>query len=178
MSATIKRTRDFGWKVASEIDTLIRSACHRVEVAGSLRRGLPFVHDVDLVIHARYDELHTQDLFGVVTVECTPSILIRALMGIVVFGPNARIIRFAHRGMPVDIYLAEPDGSNVEALLQMRTGSAEHNRNLAARAQSLGLSYRAGYGIFRGDARVDDGTEGGIYRALGLVVPRPADRSF
>jgi len=76
----------------------------------------------------------------------------------------------------VELYICEQDGSNFEALWQLRTGSAEFNKNLVIRAMRLGLQYRAGYGIFRGEERIDDGTEAGIFTALGLKLVSPAER--
>jgi hypothetical protein len=35
-------------------------------------------------------------------------------------------------------------------------------------AHKLGLQYSAGYGIFEGDRRVDDDTEAGILRQIGI----------
>lgn len=62
----------------------------------------------------------------------------------------------------------------------MRTGSPGHNAWLAMKARERGRYYKAGYGIFESDApgadRIDDGSEEGIYRALGLPYPPPATR--
>lgn len=170
---------EIGWVVANEVMGKIWGACERFEVAGSLRRGCGAIHDVDVVILPRYDALRTTNLFGDVTVQYVPRLLKRALEAAWGYGPydeGTRMVRLAVRFVPVDLYLAEPGGGNFEALLQMRTGCAEHNRALAVRAMRLGLRYVAGHGIFRGDERVDDGTEEGIYRALGLQMDVPERR--
>jgi DNA polymerase/3'-5' exonuclease PolX len=167
-----------GLAAAKNVITLISSACERIEIAGSLRRECEIVHDVDLVIWPKSNPICTttslfefeQQLIFV------PSILRSALIGYANFPDEAKIIRFEMQGVPVELYLCEPDGNNFEALWQMRTGSAVHNRNLASMARRKYLNYRAGYGIYRGNYRMDDGSEQGIYKALGMAYPKPESR--
>lgn len=163
--------------VAEEIADLIRPACIAVHIAGSVRRRATRVHDVDLVAQARYNRVEAPGLFDDGHVKHAPVLLKAALGGIASFPDDAKIIRFVSGGIPVDVYLSEPDGSNLGALLQMRTGSAGHNIQLAQRAMLAGLQYRAGYGIYKDGQRVDDGSESGIYKALGWTCPPPEKRS-
>lgn len=182
--------RTYPYSVARNIaDHLIEQlapACHQVLMAGSLRRSVACVHDIDLVVHAKYDDMPAMTLFGGKDIVLNPPIeLLRAVrLAAPAFRyPQAvdpKIIKFAYQDVPVELYLAERDGSNLAALLQMRTGSAQYNTWLASRAKSKGLYYKAGYGIFKSDApdaaRVDDGTEAGIWKALGLLYAEPEMR--
>lgn len=166
-----------GMLAARNVVTLIASACQRVEIAGSLRRKCASVHDVDLVIWPKFSRMEVADLFGGQRqITYVPSILKSALIDYAKFPDEAKIVRFEMQRIPVELYLCEPDGRNFAALWQMRTGSAEHNRNLATQARRKNLMYRAGYGIYRDDTRVDDGSEAGIYTALGLSYPNPESR--
>lgn len=164
--------------VAKNVIELISSACHRVELAGSLRRKCATVHDVDMVIHPIFTQMDVIDLFDSLhQTTYIPSVLRSALVNYARFPDEAKIIHFEMQNVPVELYLCETDGSNFEALWQMRTGSADHNRNLAVRARNQNLLYRAGYGIYRDDVHIDDGTEAGIYKALGLAFPKPESRT-
>jgi DNA polymerase/3'-5' exonuclease PolX len=169
---------------ANEIADHLRTVCHRVEIAGSIRRECNKVHDIDIVIWPIVETLHIEQigLFG--QGECIVNIYPRRLLqlfdekGWGTFNPKEypRKLNFQYGEIPVELYICEQDGSNFEALWQLRTGSAEFNKNLVIRAMRLGLQYRAGYGIFRGEERIDDGTEAGIFTALGLKLVSPAER--
>lgn len=165
----------------------LRPACYHIEIAGSIRRVRPQVHDIDLVAWPIYHDEVSANLFGETTqIKSRPDQLLSALGyttgQAVAVDVDAKILKTVSVGIPVEIYLVERDGSNAGALLQMRTGPAAHNAWLAARAQRMHLSYRAGYGIYRlGEdcrftKRVDDGSETGIYQALGLPYPQPDQR--
>ena len=169
--------------VACNIIEAIKSTCHRIEIAGSIRRKKPMVHDIDLVAWPIYENETVKDLFGfqLEGSQPTPYKLFDALQ-VISRNPKARIITIQRNqdDIPLEIYLAEPDGSNYGALLQMRTGSAEFNIKLASRAKRMGIHYKAGYGLFDKDGRrSDDGdylSELGIFKRLGLEFIPPEER--
>jgi DNA polymerase/3'-5' exonuclease PolX len=166
--------------LAEEIIAAINPACKRVEVAGSVRRGCERVHDIDLVAWPIYVKV-SKDLFGLET-EHKPVHLVEVLRNLPVLNEvraTEKIIRTQSvNGIPIEIYLVEPDGSNFEALWQMRTGSEQFNIHLAMRAQAIGLIYKAGYGIYDfAGKRYDDGTERGIFKALGVEWKEPKERA-
>lgn len=178
------KTNVFSLQAASEkarkLVHYFQPACHRIEIAGSIRRQVAQVHDIDLVLWPIYESWLQKDIFGVVIDrEDIPRALIDLVSLYMTMKADAKMVHFVTWEMPVELYLAEPDGSNFEALLQMRTGSAEYNRNLAWTAQRKQLYYRAGYGIYRMaetgryETRVDDGTEPGIFTALGIPYVAP-----
>lgn len=173
-------------QAADTLIGLLSPACHQIAVAGSVRRGKAQVHDIDLVAWPIYEAMPITDLFGEVL-----DTLYRAseLYRVVKASPaknvaiSMRKIAFAwpHQFLeiPVDVWLVEPDGSNWGALLQMRTGPLELNRVMCNHAADRGLHYKAGHGIYRLDhdgqctERVDDGTEAGIFAALGMPCREP-----
>lgn len=174
--------------VAYELVALLAPACNQIKVAGSIRRQKSHVHDIDLVLDPKWEHLVNYDLFGVEIEDVYNPIELNTLLQlarpefVTALDINPRIIKFESAGIPVELYLAEPDGANFEALLQMRTGSAEFNRGMAARAQDRRLHYKAGYGIYRLTAsnlleRVDDGTEAGIFAALKMAWVDPEKRN-
>jgi DNA polymerase/3'-5' exonuclease PolX len=164
---------------AQNLVNLLQPACRQIEIAGSIRRRKAEVHDIDLVVWPIFERFAATDLFGT---EISATIEPRRLMellehkGLGEMKPAAKIVKFQWGGIPAELYICEPDGSNYQALLQMRTGSAEFNANLASRAKKMNLKYVAGYGIFRETGRVDDGTEAGIFTALGLPYLDPPVR--
>jgi DNA polymerase/3'-5' exonuclease PolX len=164
---------------AQNLVNLLQPACRQIEIAGSIRRRKAEVHDIDLVVWPILQRFAVKDLFGnEVSSWMEPMRLMDLLVaqGLDETEPEAKIVRFTWGGIPAELYICQPDGSNFSALLQMRTGSAEFNKHLAARAKKLNLRYVAGYGIYRETERVDDGTEGGIFTALGLPYLDPPVR--
>jgi DNA polymerase/3'-5' exonuclease PolX len=164
---------------AQELMKVFAPAVHKMEIAGSIRREVKYVHDIDLVAWPKYEDIGQPVLFGEGSGEMYPSQLVDLvkqyadMMAIGPkmdeFKPGGKIIKFERCGIPVEIYLVEPDGSNWGALLQCRTGSAEFNRRLATEAIKLGLRYSAGYGLYeKPGVRMDDDTEEDILRQLGI----------
>ena len=171
--------------LASNLLMALAYACHdgHLQIAGSLRRQRAWCHDIDLVAWPRYEQQgQVADLFGELRIQQTftarrlAEAISRLLNEPFHIKANARMTRFIYQSVPVDIFFAEPDGSNYGALLQTRTGPAELNIKLAARAADMGLYYKAGHGLYSQEQRVDDGTEAGIFRMLGLRWVEPPQR--
>jgi len=170
---------------ASVVMMALAPACHRVTLAGSMRRRKAQVHDIDIVAWPLCEEVAAAQtsLFGASETKLLPVKLIEILHSSGMWLRTAddyprKIVLEPGEGhrVPVEIYLAEPDGRNLGALIQMRTGSDRFNVSLAQRAIRMGLQYKAGYGIFRDGERLDDGSEEGIFRALGLDWCPPTAR--
>jgi DNA polymerase (family X) len=88
--------------------------------------------------------------------------------------PTQLDVFFAH-GRSTDLLEATP--SNWGAILLVRTGSREHNVQLCARAEKLGLKLEPQRGLVDADGRVVAGeTEEEIFSALGLPWLAPAFR--
>lgn len=199
----MEKRREFAcsniYPLAEDLCRFLSSACHQIEIAGSLRRRCNVVHDIDLVLWPICETVQTgqPDLFGETQgEELFPSELVDRLRRQNLINadnldhyPRKLVISPLPEDqepesyfdlITVELYLSEPDGSNFEALLQMRTGDAEFNRSLAARAKMIGLKYHAGYGIYAPDGaegkRMDDGTEAGIFEALGIPWIEPKNR--
>jgi len=181
-----------GQEAAELAIEMIKPVCRQVAIAGSVRRKRPQVRDVDLVIWPEYEVVVVQQQLSLFITEHRPSYQATGLLHLarklgwdawdantwpgIVRIPTSEESSLAVERIPIELYICEPDGSNFDALWQMRTGSAEYNIRLAKRAQELGLKYRAGYGIFEGERRMDDGTEEGIFAALSLQYVPPEKR--
>ena len=150
--------------IAERVKATLSPHCDRIEIAGSIRRGKPFVHDIDLVMIPKSgEELMLNSLLcGMGTIE--------------VDGPRLKRLRLPRENITIDIYLATP--ATWAILLLIRTGSAESNIRLSSLARSKGWRLKAdGAGLFDEDGnRIAGDTEQSIFEALGIPYQEPSER--
>ncbi|MGM3276337.1 DNA polymerase/3'-5' exonuclease PolX [Ralstonia sp. 24A2] len=159
VNARLERHRRYGLVVAKPCaEALTRyllasGTVAQLVVAGSYRRGLDTVGDLDLLAttqHAsqviasfvRYQEVARQISAG-----------------------TTRASVVLKNGMQIDLRVVRPDAFG--AALVYFTGSKSHNIKLRKLAQAQGLKINE-YGVFREKARVAGKTEASVYRAIGL----------
>jgi hypothetical protein len=158
--------------IAETVKGILQPWCDCIEVAGSIRRKRPIVHDIDIVlIPSNQGQL---------------VYLLQSLGKMKVGGSKIIRIDPSKYGVPLDIYVATPD--IWATLLLIRTGSKSHNIKLCARAKSIGMKLHAdGSGLFRlalnqteyenaDDERVAGDSEESIFAALGLAYVPPEKR--
>ncbi len=166
----IQRVRAYSgrvlWSVASAaaarfVDRLARHPhVRRVAIAGSLRRRLETVHDVDLL--AAVDEAHRDEVMDAfIEHESVARMIAR--------GPTKSSV-LDGRGLQVDLRAVADD--EFPFALHHFTGSKEHNTKLRGRAKSMGLRMSE-WGIFRGDERLHASDEEGVFALLGLPFIPP-----
>ncbi len=135
------------------------------EIAGSIRRLRPVVHDVDIV----FKPLRGETLPELVAFcERAPNV------EVLKWGSKLGAIKYC--GWPIDLYFSTPE--TFQTLLLIRTGSKENNIRLCQLAQRKGWKLHAsGDGLFneRGE-RIAGDSERSIYDALGLSWQEPWDR--
>jgi len=129
---------------------------HKMEWAGSLRRGRETVGDLDLLVVAD-DREAAMDRF-----ENYPE-----QTQVVARGDEKKVSIRVGKAFQVDLRLVEEH--EFGAALQYFTGSKEHNVHLRRLAQSQGLKINE-YGVFReaDGERVGGATEAEVYAAVGL----------
>jgi DNA polymerase (family 10) len=131
----------------------------RLEVAGSLRRRMEVIRDIDLVATGR-DPAALAAAF-------------RALPGVTEVtadGETKVSVRF-HDGMGADLRVVAP--TEFPAALLYSTGSKEHNTLLRARAKRRGMKLNE-YALLRSDgSALPCASEAEIYRALELAYIEP-----
>ncbi len=131
------------------------------EIAGSLRRGLPAVGDIDLVAASTAPAALASVLLERPEVEHVYS-----------RGPHRVSVRVAP-GIDVDLRTVAP--RSFGAALIYFTGNRAHT--LALRRLALAEGYRLNeYGLFRGRQRIAGETEREIYAALSLPYVPPKQR--
>jgi len=145
--------------IANEVITKLAPYCAKIEVAGSVRRRKPLPADIDIV-------LIPTDLWNL-TRE------INALGPAIVSGYKLK--RINYNGVQVDLYYATPETWGMTLLV--RTGSADHNIRLAARAKKMGLHFSVARGIEDGRGEViASRTEQEVLNALSLNYITPEER--
>ena len=153
-------------KLSQEVVSLLSPHCQRIEVAGSIRRKMPFPRDIDLVL-----------------IPGNQGALAVALQNLGThISMGERMARRLYKGVGVDIYIASPE--TWACLLLIRTGSKEHNIRLTSLAKRRGWQLHAdGRGLFNGredtDAhrgRTAGDTEESFFKALQIPYLPPERR--
>jgi DNA polymerase/3'-5' exonuclease PolX len=155
-------------KLANEIKTAVQVHCDKIEVAGSIRRQKPKVHDIDFVVVAKCDadwQKISETLKRLkAKPDCSGNQLIKAHLP-------------CQNGLfQVDFYRAKP--STFGIYLLVRNGSAEHNMWLAGYAISKGMRIKYSEGLIKDNSVIVGETEKGGFEALGLPYPLPSEREI
>jgi len=164
----LRRTRGtFLWSTAyaaaSPVITALRAhpAIVHCEAAGSLRRRIETVHDVDILVAS----------------DDAP-----AAMAAFANGPwTARVLGSGetktsivdHSGLQMDLRVVTP--AQYPYALHHFTGSKEHNIAMRGRAQRMGIKMNE-YGLFRGETLIRCKDEAEIFAAVGLTYVPPEMR--
>lgn len=166
---TLAKAQDW----AAQITQQIAPFCHRIEVAGSIRRGEETIGDINLIVLPK-------DRAGL------RARVLHSKPEVIVDNEAALVVKLAN-GVCVDLWFAEasyrtstlssPNGSNFGALLLFRTGSREHNAWLQRRASSQGMRWNTQWGIYSEGRLVAADSESEIFEALQLPYADPHDRA-
>jgi DNA polymerase (family 10) len=146
--------------IAEEVYIQISDNISKFEIAGSIRRKKPIVHDIDMVVVAK------------------PYLLkkIYELPNVKMISSGKKLIRFEYKGIQIDIYLANTE--TFETIKLIRTGSAQHNIKLCMKAQEKGWHLFAdGHGLYdeKNFKTIADTEEGILIALLGKNIP-PEER--
>lgn len=150
--------------IARRVQEIIHPWCHRIEIAGSIRRRQPVCGDADFVILA----LDQGAILQRIRERC------RISTGDSPAAQNT--IATMEHGFQLDFFFARPKShdlfapipGNFGSLLLCRTGSKRHNIQICQRAERMGLHYDPYRGLLKGGAVIASETEEEIYKALDL----------
>lgn len=157
-------------KVAEKLKVALSPLCERFEVAGSIRRRRPMVHDIDVVCIPVNQGQFAYALQQLGKIKMGGQKIIRVAMGFT-------------KGIDMDVYIATPE--TWATLLLIRTGSTGHNIKLCKLALQQGMKLHAdGSGLFKIEAqgcegvevRIAGDSEESIFEALGLPYLPPEKR--
>ena len=154
--------------LADQIKAAVEPLCDRLEVAGSIRRQKPKVHDIDFVVLAKSDadwkKINEKLKHLKAKHNCSGDSVIKA------FVP-------CQNGLfQVDFYRAKPSTFGIHLLV--RTGSAEHNMWLAGYAISKGMRIRYSEGLIKEGSVIAGETEKGVFEVLCLPYTVPTEREI
>lgn len=179
MSSGTKRPHAQVLHVAMHLVTALAPACHRIEIAGSLRRNAPLVSDIEIVAIPR---LHT-DLLGEPIADSSEIDDLLATWPLTMHKNGAKYKQFtfdwqAGWAFKVDLFLATRETWGVIFLL--RTGSAEFSRRMVT-AQMYGGYKPIQYTVEDGRVRVagmwlPTPEEADIFERWGMDYIEPKDR--
>ncbi len=153
-------------EIVEKIKPMASEHCDQIEVAGSIRRKRPIVHDIDFVVVAK-DDAEWQKIIGELKklkgkISCSGNSVIKAHL------PCANGL------FQVDFYRAKPSTFGIHLLI--RTGSAEHNMWLAGHAFAKGMRLKYSEGLIKDGNIVAGESEKGVFELLSLPFPEPAHR--
>lgn len=152
--------------IAEKVKEILSPYCEKIEIAGSIRRRKPVVHDIDIVL------IEKPEVWLVLSSQ------IASIGRITLNGNKIKSLWYGDKesGIAIDIYIATP--ATWATLLLIRTGSKESNIRLASIAKRQGWHLKAnGDGLFneKGE-RIAGDTEESIYEALGIPYQEPEGR--
>ncbi len=125
----------------------------RVAIAGSMRRRMETVKDLDFVVSSEHPERIMADFTALPDVT-----------EVISHGPSKSAIRVTN-GLQVDLRVVTD--AQFPFTLHHFTGSKDHNEAMRSRAKGLGLKINE-YGLFRGEELIPCEDEAAFFQALGL----------
>jgi DNA polymerase/3'-5' exonuclease PolX len=128
-------------KIAVDTCKQLQAFCEVIHIAGSLRRRLHEIKDIDIICVPRFTEVVALQLFGdtIPTKKISINFVdtIKSIGVIQKGSPEGRYMSLLVRGCKVDIFM--PDPADFYRMYCIRTGSAEYIRwNIAAAWVKLG----------------------------------------
>jgi DNA polymerase/3'-5' exonuclease PolX len=184
-----KFPREKALKVADEIYKLLLPYCERLKVAGSLRRGLSHVSDIEFLAIPQYYKIPVT-LFGDETkVDLVDEQLNKWITAGYIskrlsvrdtecWGPFNKLAVHTDSGIPVDFFSTSPE--KWWNALVVRTGGKRSNLALTMAANKKGYSFEAyGSGFHKltdHSKRVEMGSEKEIFDFVGLPYWPPNRR--
>src|SRR4051812_38344090 len=140
--------------IAERIQGELAPFCHKLEIAGSIRRGRGEVNDIDLVILPKGGANGANGI-GAIKARC------RQRCRVIRDGDQNFIVAMRmpdHSELQVDIFFAhagkddllDPQPTNFGSLLICRTGSKEHNIKLCQIAKQQDKKWNPYQGIYAG----------------------------
>ncbi|MBN2133635.1 MAG: hypothetical protein JW741_29305 [Sedimentisphaerales bacterium] len=172
--------------VARELCAALKPVTTRLCVAGSLRRGSPFVGDIEILFIPATEDRQV-DLFDAAPVDLAAEkvdLMVRrgllakrlSVNGVASWGPKNKLAVHVASGIPVDLFTATE--GNWWNYLVCRTGPAALNKRICTLAQAKGWKWNPYGEGFTGPAgqAVAVTSEEEVFEFVGLPFKRPADR--
>ena len=163
-------------QVAEALKARLEPYCERVEIAGSLRRQMPEVGDIELLVIPKHEG--KVDLLS----KALKHLIFQGILdyrrnkrGSLMYGPKNKFLLHRASGIPVDIFTTNDECWPMA--LAIRTGPKESNIAIATAAQRRGWrlkSYGDGFDTPKGHVRCHSERE--VFELVGLPYRLPEER--
>jgi DNA polymerase/3'-5' exonuclease PolX len=168
---------------AEQLIEWLQPACRRIQIAGSIRRQVPQVGDIEIVAIPHYDEY--RDMFGAPAGRI--SHLDQKLLSLCdadlldpgeKSGPRYKQFILPRFGLQVDLFITDLERWGL--IYTIRTGSAEFSRWLVTGRKHggglpTGMKIKDGL-LWRGDQTISTPEERDVFEALNLIWIAPPQR--
>jgi DNA polymerase/3'-5' exonuclease PolX len=167
--------------VAQELRAILGPACQQFEVAGSIRRRLPEVGDIELLCVPGPGgsqllgacSLLDQEILGLIETGVLAYRLDQR--GRRTFGPWNKYLVHRPSGIPLDIFSTTVQNWGMSLLV--RTGPREWNIKVMSRFKALGMRGHAYGGVTDGHgSELTCPSESGVFKLLGWQFLEPESR--
>ena len=163
--------------IANDLVALLRPACERIEIAGSLRRKKAQIGDVEIVCIPKTHP--STDLFGTEIDRVSLVDIVLAAEDVTFTKNGEKYKQFEYGGMTVDLFLATKETWGV--IYTIRTGPWEYSKWLVTSRYAGGAMpgpMRCLDGrLWKSGAVLDTPEEADVFAALGLDFVPPEQRT-
>lgn len=169
-------------KIASNLLGVFAPACTRIEIAGSIRRGVAHVGDIELIAIPRV----RTDLFGeyVANERNELDIVVDGMLedGLLEprdprrLGPRYKALRAVRTGIGLDLFVVLPP-AQWGCIKAIRTGGAGFSKFLVTHALKRGHRVQKGHVIDHAGRPIDTPHERDFFAACGVQWVEPEGRS-
>ena len=165
--------------VASELVAHLGPVCDRLQVAGSIRRRVEQVGDIELLCVPRISRSWSGgDMLERRLADDLYDRLLQKRLGKggrTTYGPKNKLLVHVPSSIPVDIFTT--DARNWGMAMVVRTGSADFNIQLMIRFRQLGMAGHAYGGVTAvGGQEIDCPDEETVFRLAGWTWIPPEER--
>jgi len=181
-------------RTADRLLTFLAPSCERIEIAGSIRRGVPLVGDIEIVAMPRVTTEPAGDLWGEATtsvdhlatalglLDAGGLVRLRSVVSHHADGTESIGVRngdsykaLEFEGFPVDLFIVrDPDQWGV--IFTIRTGPADWSHRLVTDCQKYLRRVEGGY-LWRSGARFPCPEERDFFGGIGQPWVEPSERS-
>ena len=192
MGGTVKYPAPMARLVGEWLIGRLSPHAERIEIAGSLRRGLEEVGDVEILYVPKMEPRSTPALIASFVTPTAPVDLVNdALVELqhtgflqrrrtetgrmASYGDWNKFLASSATGIPIDLF--RTTHQNWGMGMVVRTGPAEFNIAMMTRFRQLGMEGHAYGGVTRGRREIECPTEESVFELLGLPYLAPETRT-
>lgn len=169
-------------EIAENLAKVLGDGCDRLEIAGSIRRGVPSVKDIELVAIPRGIPV---DLFGEPAEGRTKlDVIVDGLLEDELLAPREprrmgeryKALRAVRTGIGIDLFIVRPP-AEWGTIFAIRTGGADFSRFCVTEARKHGLRVERGHVVDERGRTIPTPEEEDFFRVVRVGYVPPSERS-